>query len=65
MIQTLLRSNNYDGKFVAFKNFDDHSVVGEGLTPQEAAQKAQQKGCKDPVITFVPLKGVGFYQLKS
>ncbi len=56
MIKTLLTSNNYNGKYVAFKDFGDSTVVGEGTTPQEAYEKAQKQGFKNPVVTFVPIK---------
>ena len=58
MIQTLIQSNNYNGRYVAMKSFKDHAVVGDGATPKEAYDKAVQKGCKEPVITFVPAKDI-------
>ncbi|MBF0484723.1 MAG: hypothetical protein HQL25_08485 [Candidatus Omnitrophica bacterium] len=58
MIQTLIKNDNYSGKFVAFKDFEDHSIIGEGKTPQEAENAAEKKGFKNPVITFVPVKGM-------
>ena len=56
MVQTLLKDNKCNGKFVAFKNFKDHAVIGEGNTPQQAYNKALEKGFTNPVITFVPAK---------
>ncbi len=58
MIQTLIKNDNYNGKFVAFKSFEDHFVVGKGITAQQARKEAEGKGLKDPVIAFVPIKGV-------
>ena len=58
MIKTLLKSNAYNGKYVAFKDFNDTSLVGEGATPQEAYDQAIKKGSENPVITFVPIKGM-------
>lgn len=58
MIQTLLNGTQYNGKYVAMKNFDDHTVVGDGDTPQEAHEKAVKNGCVDPVMTFIPTKGM-------
>lgn len=58
MIRTLLKSNNYNGKYVAFKDFNDTSVMGEGNTPKEAYDQAVKKGSLNPVITFVPIKGM-------
>jgi len=54
MIQTLIQNNAFNGKFVALKDFKDHTVVAEGATPQEAHDSALRKGYKSSVITFVP-----------
>ena len=56
MIKTLLKSSNFNGKYVAMKDFKDYSVIGESDTPQEALDKALKKGYENPVITFVPIK---------
>jgi len=58
MIQTLFKKNNYSGKFVALKDFNDHTVIGEGSTAGQALEKALEKGIKNPVITFVPINGM-------
>lgn len=58
MIQTLLNGTQYNGKYVAMKSFSDHTVVGDGATPQEAHDKAVKNGCVDPVMTFIPTKGM-------
>ena len=58
MIRTLIKNNNFNGKYVAMKGFDSTSVVSEGATPGEAYQKAVKKGFKNPVVTFVPVKGM-------
>jgi len=57
MVKTLIKSKEYDGKYVALKDFDSHKVIGGGKTPQEAYDKARAKGCREPVIVFVPIKG--------
>lgn len=56
MIRTLLKTNNFNGKYVAMKDFSDYTVIADGITPQEAYDKALGKGYKDPVVTFVPIK---------
>jgi hypothetical protein len=56
MTQTLIRETNLGGKYVALKEYGDHSVIGSGATPQEAHAQAAEKGCKNPVVTFVPTK---------
>ena len=56
MVQTLIKDNRYNGKYVAIKDFNDATVIGEGATPQEAYEKASKKGFAHPVITFIPIK---------
>lgn len=56
MVKTLMKSSAFNGKYVAMKNFSDHTVIGDGATPQEAYDKALKNGCKNPVVTFVPIK---------
>lgn len=58
MIRTLLKSNDFNGRYVAMKDFSDYTVIADGATPQEAYEKASKKGCKNPVVTFVPTKGM-------
>jgi len=58
MIKTLLKSSNYNGRYVAMKDFDDTAVIADGVDPQEAYEKAIKKGLKNPVITFVPVKNM-------
>ena len=58
MIRTLLKSNDHNGKYVAFKNFKDASIVGEGATPKDAYDQAVKNGARDPVVSFVPVKGM-------
>ena len=58
MSQTLIKTNNFNGKYVALKDFDNSTVVGEGTNPKEAYEHALKKGFKNPVIIFVPVKGM-------
>ncbi len=58
MIQTLMATNEYVGKYVAMKDFGDSEVVGVGSTPTEAFEQAEEKGYTDVVITYVPAKGM-------
>lgn len=58
MIQTIINNGNFSGKYVAIKSFKDHAIIGDGSTPQEALKKAEEGGYKNPVITFVPVKGM-------
>ncbi len=56
MIKTLLKNNDFNGKYVAMKTFADHTVIADGATPQEAYEKAAKIGFRDPVVTFIPIK---------
>ena len=56
MVQTLIQNNAFNGKYVAIRSFEDRKVVDSGDTPEEAYTKAIQKGCKNPVVMFVPVK---------
>lgn len=57
MIETVIKNNRYNGKYVALENFDSHKVIGDGKTVEEAYNKAITKGYKEPVMLFVPVKG--------
>ncbi len=56
MVQTLVKDSGYEGEYVVLKSFDDSTVISNGATPQEAYDKAIEKGCVRPVLVFVPLK---------
>ena len=56
MTQVLIKNNDLAGKYVAFKSFEDSTVIGSGDSPKEAYDEAQREGYKEPVITFVPVK---------
>jgi len=54
MDKTLVNSHEYDGKYVAIKSVDDHTIIGSGKTPEEALNKAREKGIADPFLLYVP-----------
>ena len=56
MIKTLVKTNAYNGRYVAMKDFNDHTVIADGVSPQEVYSKALKMGFKNPVVTFVPIK---------
>ena len=56
MTRTLLKNSHFNGRYVATKNFSDCAVIADGVTFQEAYEKASKRGCKNPVIIFVPIK---------
>lgn len=58
MAQVLLKDSKYEGRYVAIRDFDDAVVVADGKNPEEAYQKASKKGVRDPVVFYVPVKGM-------
>jgi len=49
----------YKGLWVALRN-DEKTVVASGKTAKEAWQKAQEKGYKKPILTYMPEKLVSY-----
>jgi len=47
--------NKYKGLWVALKS-DEKTVVASGKTAKETWDKAQGKGCKKPILTYMPEK---------
>lgn len=58
MVKTLIKGNRYSGRYVSMRDFNDSKVIGYGNTPQQAFEKAVKKGYNNPVVVFVPLKGM-------
>jgi hypothetical protein len=50
--------DKYGGMYVATKTFGDKDVVSYGDSPSEVKDKASKKGILDPVIFYVPKKGM-------
>ena len=48
----------YSGKYVATRSLKDKSVVSSGRDPVVVYTQAKEKGVRNPVITYVPRKGV-------
>jgi hypothetical protein len=53
----LVKTNEYDGRYVALKSFEDHTVVGVGDDPETALQDARANGVDEPVLIYVEEKG--------
>jgi hypothetical protein len=53
MENLLVNTNEYNGRYVALKSFEDHSVVGIGDDPESALKDARAKGVKDPVLVYI------------
>ena len=50
--------DKYGGKYVATKSFKDNKVVCFGPDPKKVYDKAIKMGIDDPVVFFVPKKGM-------
>ena len=53
MENLLVNTNEYNGRYVALKSFEDHSVVGVGDDPESALEDARGKGVEAPVLVYV------------
>lgn len=58
MEKVLVTSNEFNGRYVAMKTFEDNTIVGVGDNPEEALKDAEGKGFKDPVILYIPEEDV-------
>jgi microcystin degradation protein MlrC len=53
MEKFLVNTNEYNGRYVALKSFEDNSIVGVGDDPESALKDALAKGVDDPVLVYV------------
>jgi hypothetical protein len=58
MERVLVNTEEFSGRYVAMKDFDDNTIVGVGDDPEEALKDAESKGHKDAVILYVPERGI-------
>ncbi len=58
MEKLLVSSEEYNGRYVAVKSFDDNTIVGVGDDPERALNDAERKGFKNPVLLYVPERDV-------
>ena len=58
MEQILVNTDEYNGRYVAMKSFDDHAIVGVGDDPESALKDASANGYESPVILYIPEKEV-------
>lgn len=54
----LVKDDKYEGKYVAFVSVTDHKIVAEGESPEDVFNEAKKSGCPQPMIVFVPDKGM-------
>jgi hypothetical protein len=58
MEKIFVDTDEYSGRYVAMKNFDDTTIVGVGDDPEMALKDAESKGHKNPVILYIPEKDI-------
>jgi hypothetical protein len=51
-------AEKYGGSYVAKKSFKSKTVIAFGADPVKVSEEARQKGAKDPVVFYVPEKGM-------
>jgi len=51
-------SEKYGGMYVATKSFKNKRVVASGTDIVKVHKEAQEKGIKEPVVFYVPKKGM-------
>lgn len=50
--------SKYDGKYVATRSFKNNEVLSSGSDPAKVFNNAKKKGARNPVIFYVPKKGM-------
>jgi hypothetical protein len=56
MARVLVNSDKYNGQYVAIKSAEDNTIISSGNTPEEALNKAKEKGIINPFLLYVPDK---------
>lgn len=56
MAKVLVKTDRYNGRYVAMKSFTNSTIVGSGEDPETALKEAAEKGFKDPVLVYIPEK---------
>ena len=51
-------SEKYSGKYVATRSFTDREVICHGGDPVKVLREARELGIDEPVVFYVPEKGV-------
>lgn len=58
MERVLVGSDKYDGQYIAMVSAKDDTIVGSGITPEEALNEARKKNVQAPILFYVPEKEV-------
>jgi hypothetical protein len=56
MEKILVSTDEFSGRYVAMKSFEDNTIVGVGDDPEKALKEAEAKGFKNPVLLYIPEK---------
>jgi hypothetical protein len=58
MEKVLVTTDEYNGRYVAMKSFDDNTIVGVGDNPEKALEEAESRGFKNPILLYIPEKDI-------
>lgn len=58
MEKTLIATDEFNGRYVAMKSFEDNTIVGVGDDPFQALKDAEAKGFGNPVLLYIPEKDI-------
>jgi len=56
MEKILVSTDEFSGRYVAMKSFEDNTIVGVGDDPERALKEAEARGFNNPVLLYVPEK---------
>ena len=56
MEKILVTTDEFNGRYVAMKSFEDNAIIGVGDDPEKALKEAEAKGFKNPVLLYIPEK---------
>ena len=48
----------YSGKYVVTRSFNDKNVLCAGSNPLKVVKEAKKMGVEDPVLIYIPKKGI-------
>jgi len=65
MEKILVSTDEFNGRYIAMKSFEDNTIVGVGDDPEKALKDAERKGVKNPVLLYVPEKDIVHIYLHS
>lgn len=58
MEKVLVTTDEFNGRYVAMKSFNDNTIVGVGDDPEEALRDAEAKGFKNSILLYIPEKDI-------